>query len=173
MTLKKFVLQLVIILGISIIAGFVYNGLSGASLPVFKKYVPVEEEDGAAYPEFVDEIDVETLKALLDSDALLFDARTREDYCLGHLPGAVSFPVYEFDDVFGHMGELLSEGRTIIAYCSSVTCIDSTLLVKKLYAKGHRDVFVYRGGYTEWTELNNPVTNPQDNVEEGVGDPSL
>lgn len=167
MTLKKFVFQLVIILGISFIAGFVYNGFSKAPLPVFKKYVPAVEENNPEYPEYVDEIDVETLKALMDSDVLLFDARTKEDYNQGHLPGAVSFPVYEFDEVFGQMTELLGQGKTIITYCSSVTCMDSTLLAKKLYAKGHKDIFVYKGGFTEWMELNNPVAMPRDNSNEG------
>jgi rhodanese-related sulfurtransferase len=99
-------------------------------------------------------------------ETLLIDARTTEEYSQGHIPGAVNLPVYEFDSVYPRIEGLFGEGKTIVAYCSSVTCIDSPLLAKKLHNKGYREIFVYRGGFKEWCELNNPVENPQETGQE-------
>lgn len=169
MTTKKFVLQTSIILLLSSIIGIAYNGFSKSPLPIFKKYDPIQVEDqgddnpDGSQPVNINEIDAETLKYLMESEeSLLIDARTGEEYNQGHLPGAVSLPVYEFDRVYPEVEGLFAEGKTIVTYCSSVTCIDSPLLAKKLYGKGYRDIFVYRGGFEEWTELNNPVEKPQE-----------
>lgn len=173
MKVKKFVMQASIILSLSLIIGIAYNGLSKSPLPILKKYNPIQAEDQGdknvdnARPVNINEIDVETLKYLMESEEiLLIDARTREEFNLGHLPNAVNLPVYEFDQVYSEVEGLFSEGKTIITYCSSETCIDSPLLAKKLYTKGYQDIFVYRGGFKEWTELNNPVEEPQEKVEE-------
>ncbi|MCK5057888.1 MAG: rhodanese-like domain-containing protein [Candidatus Aminicenantes bacterium] len=169
MTLKKFIMQASIILAMSIIAGVAYNGFSESPLPIFKKYVPVEAESRGeddlsdGQPVHVSEIDIDTLKYLVESgEALLIDARTGDDFSRGYLPGAVSLPAYEFDRVFKEVEGLLDEEKTIITYCSSVTCIDSTLLAKKLYRSGFQNIFVYRGGLKEWTELDNPVEIPHE-----------
>jgi len=162
-------MQASIILALSIIAGVAYNGFSESPLPIFKNYDPVEAEDQGeddmidGQPIHISEIDIDSLKYLVESgEALLIDARTAEDFSLGSLPGAVSLPVYEFDRAFKEVEDLLDEEKTIITYCSSVTCIDSTLLAKKLYRSGFQNIFVYRGGFEEWTELENPVEKPQE-----------
>jgi rhodanese-related sulfurtransferase len=168
-TLKKFITQASIILVLSIIAGVAFNGFSESPLPIFKNYDLVEAENledndvNESQPVHVSEIDIDTLKYLVESgEALLLDARTAADFNLGHLPGALSLPVYEFDRTFKDVEDLLDKEKTIITYCSSVTCIDSTLLAKKLYRSGFQNIFVYRGGFEEWTESDNPVETPQD-----------
>jgi len=172
-TLKKFITQTSIILALSIIAGVAYNGFSESPLPIFKKYDLVEaESQGEAdlndgQPVHVSEIDIDTLLYLVESgEALLIDARTGEDFSLGYLPGAVSLPIYEFDRAFKEVEDLLDIEKTIITYCSSETCIDSTLLAKKLYRLGFQNIFVYRGGFEEWTELENPVEKPNESKQE-------
>jgi rhodanese-related sulfurtransferase len=146
-----------------------FNGFSESPLPIFKNYDLVEAENledndvNENQPVHVSEIDIDTLKYLVESgEALLLDARTAADFNLGHLPGALSLPVYEFDRTFKDVEDLLDKEKTIITYCSSVTCIDSTLLAKKLYRSGFQNIFVYRGGFEEWTESDNPVEKPQD-----------
>lgn len=173
MTLKKFITQASIILVLSIIAGVAFNGFSESPLPIFKNYDLVEAENledndvNESQPVHVSEIDIDTLKYLVESgETLLLDARTAADFNLGHLPGALSLPVYEFDRTFKDVEDLLDKEKTIITYCSSVTCIDSTLLAKKLYRSGFQNIFVYRGGFEEWTESDNPIEKPQD-INEG------
>ncbi|MFC2155890.1 rhodanese-like domain-containing protein [Acidobacteriota bacterium] len=175
MTLKKFIMQTSIILALSIIAGVAYNGFSESPLPIFKKYDLVEAESQGeddlndGQPVHVEEIDIYVLKYLVENeDALLIDARTGEDFSRGYLPKAVSLPVYEFDRAFKEVEDFLDNEKTIITYCSSVTCIDSTLLAKKLYRLGFQNIFVYRGGFEEWTELENPVENPQEAKQKKV-----
>jgi len=172
-TIKKFIVQASIILAISCVIGFTFNGFSKSPLPVFTKYDPLQAEDaGAINPEdikdfHVNEIDAETLKYLMESeDILLFDARTKDEFNEGHLPKAISFPVYEFARVYPEVKGLFTEGKTIVTYCSSVTCTDSPLLAKKLFAKGYEEIFVFRGGFKDWSELHYPVEYPQTTMEE-------
>ncbi|MCI0470566.1 MAG: rhodanese-like domain-containing protein, partial [Candidatus Aminicenantes bacterium] len=107
------------------------------------------------------------LKYLIASETVrLVDARTKDEFELGHLPQAINLPVYEFDRAYKATAELLPKDKTIITYCSSVTCIDSTLLAKKMYSSGHKDIFVYRGGFEEWLELNNRVEKPAETMQE-------
>lgn len=173
MTIKKFIVQATIILAISCVIGFTFNGFSKSPLPVFTKYDPLQtEEAGDINPDDikdfqVNEIDAETLKYLMESEEiLLFDARTKEEFSQGYLPNAVNFPVYEFERVYPEVEGLFAEGKTIVTYCSSVTCTDSPLLAKKLFAKGHENIFVFRGGFKAWTESNYPVKTPPTTMEE-------
>lgn len=173
MTIKKFLVQAAVILAISCVIGFTFNGFSKSPLPVFSKYDPLDAADaGDINPDdikdfYVNEIDAETLRYLMESEEiLLFDARTKEEFNQGRLPKAVNFPVYEFEQVYPEVESLFAEGKTIVTYCSSVTCTDSPLLAKKLFAKGHEDIFVFRGGFEEWSGLNYPVENPQTTTEE-------
>jgi rhodanese-related sulfurtransferase len=172
-TIKKFIVQTSIILAISCVIGFTFNGFSKSPLPIFTKYNPLrtvvkgENNQDDIQGFIVNEIDAETLKYLLESEeVLLFDARAVEEYREGCLPTAVSFPAYEFDRVYPRVEGLFVTGKTIITYCSSVTCTDSPLLAKKLSGKGHENVFVYRGGFKEWSELNYPVEKPQATIQE-------
>lgn len=175
MTVKKFILQAGFILLLSIIIGVAYNGFSNSPLPLFKKYdinqvlEPGDKtkEDGRLDAIHVSEIDIETLKYLIESETVqLVDARTKDEFELGHIPHAINLPVYEFDRAYKAAANLSLKDKTIISYCSSVTCLDSTLLAKKLYSKGHKDIFVYRGGFEEWVELNNRVEKPSGAIQE-------
>jgi rhodanese-related sulfurtransferase len=172
-TIKKFIVQTSIILAISCVIGFTFNGFSKSPLPIFTKYDPLQAADKGENNQddnqdfHITEIDAETLNYLIESEeVLLFDARTKEEYNGEHLPKAVSLPVYEFDRMYPGVEGLFVEGKTIVTYCSSLTCIDSPLLAKKLSGKGHENVFVYRGGFKEWSELNYPVEKPQATIQE-------
>lgn len=170
--MKKLVFQVAIIAAISIVAAVVYNQFSPSPLPLIKKYDALEAADTGA-PEDSDstkieihEIDMEIMNYMLESgEAVLLDARTKEDFQLGHIPGAVNLPVYQFESEYDTALSGLEKAKTIIAYCSSYTCLDSSLLARKLYRKGHSDILVYKGGYQEWQELGNPITVPGQEVE--------
>lgn len=156
---------------ISIIFGVVYNQFSASPLPLFKKYDALEAADtdappGDIPPIEIQEIDLETMNYMVESgEAVLLDARIKEDFSQGHIPGAIHLPVYSFDQTYeGAVGHL-DKKKTIIAYCSSYTCLDSSLLARKLSRKGHQDIFVYKGGFQEWQELGNPITIPEQEVE--------
>ncbi len=51
------------------------------------------------------------------SDFLIVDARSRDAYAKGHIPGALSVPLKEFDRLVGH----LPRDKELMTYCGSKT----------------------------------------------------
>jgi 3-mercaptopyruvate sulfurtransferase SseA len=161
--MKKFIIELSVILVLSITISVAYNHFQESSLPFFKKYQPnpalAAGEDLTVY---YHDMDVETLRSLLEADmVVLLDARSVSDYNKGYIPRAVSFPIGEFKRTYPKVAELLADagnqGKSIVIYCIGVHCLDSSLLAKELHNKGHREIFVYKGGIEEWQELGYPI----------------
>ena len=153
---------IIVIFGAAI--GMAYNQFQESPLPIFKTYKPDPTlEAGEDLSVYYIEIDVEGLRDMVEAEmAVLLDARTRENYNQGHIPKAVSLPIVEFKQTYDTVSHLLIEDKAIIIYCIGVHCIDSAMLAKELNQKGHRDIFVYKGGIEEWQELGYPIE-----VEEG------
>jgi rhodanese-related sulfurtransferase len=161
--MKKFLIELSVLLILSITISIAYNHIQKSSLQLFNKYQPnpsqVAGEDLTTY---YDDMDVETLKSLLEANkVVLLDARSASDYEKGYIPQAVSFPIGEFNHKYPEVADLLTDaarrGKSIVIYCIGVHCLDSSLLAKELHNKGYREIFVYKGGIEEWQELGYPV----------------
>lgn len=179
--MKRFVLQTIGILGLSVVIGLAYNQFSKTPLPVFEKYdahmvdlvvagkqlnitpskdTAVSGAKETEVPHF-DEIDVDTLRALVESEsAVLLDARPPEDYRKGWIPGSISLPIIRFNETYDEVAPRIEEGKTIITYCEGYHCTDSSMLALALHKKGHLDIFVYKGGIEEWIELGYDVETP-------------
>jgi rhodanese-related sulfurtransferase len=157
--MKKLLKQIGIILILSLTIGMTYNRFLKSPLPILKPYkTDTVQENGEDLSVYYREIDAETLKAVLDADmAVLVDARTRENYLKGHIPGAISLPISEFNRAYDRTSSLLVKDKSIIIYCTGGHCLDSSLLAKELTKKGYREIFVYKGGIEEWQALGNPV----------------
>lgn len=178
--MKKFIWQLLVILGLSVVIGLVYNHFSKTPLPLFKKYdahmvdlvisskiskdvINAPSAGEIPVPTF-QEVDAETLQSLVEADkAILLDARTADDFQQGHIPGAVNLPITRFNATYGFISPLLVQDKMIICYCEGAECTDSSLLALELYKKGHKDIFVYKGGMAEWEQLAYPIETSQDN----------
>ena len=87
-----------------------------------------------------------------DKSVAIIDARPSVFYELGHIDGALSLPVIEFDDIFEKFYKEagLEKFGKIIVYCSDSGCEDSLLLAKKLREKGVKNIFIYKGGWADW-----------------------
>jgi rhodanese-related sulfurtransferase len=158
--MKKFLLETVTIIFISLFCGVIYNYLFSDPIPLFKSYNPLDSDAPLMKGEqpFIDEIDVEMLKSLNEQgDIVLVDARIEMEYRLRHIPNAISLPVSEFDRLYSDRSAQFPTEKIIVTYCSEEHCIDSLQLARKLVLKGHGNVFVYRGGIEEWMKLELPV----------------
>lgn len=131
-------------------------------IPAPEPYVGQPNEDAIAT---VDEV----VATLDDPNTVLVDARTRDEYDQGHIPGAVLFP---FTDVAGadapHLWKSADELRAefaalgvtpdkhVIPYCS--TGVRSAALYFTLRLIGYEDVSLFSGSYKEWTaDPNRPI----------------
>ncbi len=100
---------------------------------------------------------IDEVRPLQDAGALVVDARSPELYADGHLPGAVSLPMLEADDILSDFLQKVPRNQTLIIYCSGYGCPDSFDLGMQLLAEGYLDVRVFEGGYPEWRDAGLPV----------------
>ncbi len=106
------------------------------------------------------EMDILSLSRLLEDREnmpLLVDARTTEDYAQGHIPGAVSLALGEFDLRIGEFMEKTPPDRFIVTYCNGADCFDSHDLAQLLNGAGYRNVLVFSGGMPDWLKNDKPI----------------
>ena len=91
-----------------------------------------------------------------DSIALFVDAREPAFFEEGHIPRAINLPR---DEILRAktVWELADKARPVIVYCSGEDCGDSRTVAKGLLAMGHSKVFVYAGGWEEWSASGSPL----------------
>jgi len=82
--------------------------------------------------------------------ALILDARRSDVYAAGHLPGALSLPVWE-DGLAAKVAALKADPLLpVVVYCAGGDCEDSHLLAQKLWLAGYRNLRIYAGGFPDW-----------------------
>ena len=86
-------------------------------------------------------------KALMDRESgyIIIDARTQEEYDLGHIPGAILIPEYEIAD--RAEVELPDKDQLILVYCRSGR--RSKIAAEELVKLGYTNVKEF-GGIIDW-----------------------
>ncbi|MGV3533696.1 MAG: rhodanese-like domain-containing protein [Chthoniobacteraceae bacterium] len=104
-------------------------------------------------------VGIEELEELLGRpEVVTIDARPREIFELGHIPGARSLPRERFPADFAEMEAILRvPGQIIVVYCADVTCPDGAILARSLQERGFSKLVVFEGGYDEWEASGRPV----------------
>lgn len=95
------------------------------------------------------------VKYLSSPNLILIDARSPEDYQKDHIGKAINIFAYEEDmnKYFQNLANIpFDEHKVIIVYCEGGTCDASHKVAMDLIRLGHKNVFVYPGGWEEWTK---------------------
>jgi rhodanese-related sulfurtransferase len=88
---------------------------------------------------------------------ILLDARKTADFATGHLPGAMSLPLLEFNEKFSEISMLLTPEQPIVVYCSGHECDESLKLGEILINAGYTNIALFAGGMTAWIEAGYEV----------------
>ena len=136
------------------ILGFAFTGITGKGL-----FAIPPEPSSSATPEsvtstFLSYEEAQGLFAL--KRALFIDSRHAYDFGAGHISGAVSLPLQEFNMNHPILSNL-SRDRLIVVYCDGEGCNSSVELAKLLYGSGYSHVKVFFGGWTEWLAHGQPT----------------
>lgn len=142
----------------SLIIAFSYNHFSACGLALSGRWEPSKgvvsarsktDDVNAAIqinnPEIIQQI-------VQDKKRIVLDVRPRELYNQGHLPGALSFPLMEFDQKIIQILDSISRQSALLVYCSSVKCTDSHIVAQRLISLGYDNVKVFSGGFGQWQE---------------------
>lgn len=82
-------------------------------------------------------------------DLIWVDARSRDEYDRGHVPGAILLNEENWNSLLGNLFEAWQPPRTIVVYCN-VGCQTSQKVADRLRDLGIEPVYVLKGGYDAW-----------------------
>lgn len=157
--LRSAILEAVAIAVVAAVIGFAFNSFSRNGINPFKMpvKVPVAADSSAAGEEGIRIIDLDEARRFVESGARVIDARRKDEYDAGHIPGAILFDYFDMGTYRDQVLAVLSNEFEIMVYCSEPTCDDSELLAKELYALGFTKLLVFKGGFEEWSAAGFPV----------------
>ena len=151
------------LLGISIISALAVNFFSPAGIPLVGKWNKTPGIKGVEKKNYVfsgelEIKDVGIAKQIYDGKKAVFvDARSLEDFNNGHIKGAVSLPISQFNDLIKAFRKTYPADTFIVTYCSGKTCDDSHRLEQLLFDHGYVNVSIFIGGYQDWKAGGFPI----------------
>jgi rhodanese-related sulfurtransferase len=163
MVSRKTIKEIVILVGVSMILAFVVNALSPRGIALIGQWdiagglitaSPAMITEGM--PQEIDS--VARAKEIFDKGYVLFvDARSSDNYENGHIQGAISLPVGQFDEKIESFLDRYPTEQPIVTYCSGRTCEDSHDLAQFLTDAGFTDVRIFIDGFSGWQAEGFPV----------------
>lgn len=88
-------------------------------------------------------------------EVMILDVRTREEYAMGAIPGAVNIPL---DELRGRLGEIPA-GKPVLIYCA--IGLRGYLALKIMTGRGFSNVRNLSGGYKTYSVAVAPVTRTE------------
>jgi rhodanese-related sulfurtransferase len=163
--LRTSVLEAIIVIVAGVIVAFAHNAFSVNGINPFRKVVdvPVVEEPAGSVSKGIRIVNLETMLEVVGRGANIIDARTRSEYEIGHIPGAILLDYYEMGRYLERVLPMLDPEKETILYCYGPDCDDAELLARELYALGFTNLLVYRGGFEGWEGSGRMI-------EEGAGE---
>ena len=137
----------------------------GPSAPVKNlAETPIPVKEKAPGPQGRGEISSISLPELFTlqqaGDVMIYDARPKFFYRLGHIPGAISLPKSDCArQIAAREGEIraaLGARQRIVVYCTNLTCPDALAVATHLASFGHSSS-ILPGGWESWKESELPT----------------
>jgi rhodanese-related sulfurtransferase len=154
--MKRSLLQSIGIIIIAGALGIAVNAFRAEGIPLVERWQEkvLNEQLTGGLPA----VSLQQVKeAYKSGEALLVDARDPELFEQGHIPGAVSLPVRDFDSVFPRLEEQLRAAPRVITYCDGASCEMSVELTEKLLFAGVDWVEIFTGGMQQWQGAGQPI----------------
>ena len=151
--MKQLLLRAAIVMAASLGLAFAINGLRKDAIPWVRP-----SKEMLALKTGITPIHLDTAKLLLENPKVLFlDARPRNVFKRGRIPGAVCFPEESFDSLIQGFKDSVPLDRPLVTYCSGEECRSSDLLAQELQKAGYKYIHLFFGGWVEWTQSNQKV----------------
>ena len=163
MIIQKTIKEIIILVAVSVALALAANTLSPKGIALVGQWDIAKgvisaspAGDAAGQPEEIDS--VARAKDLFDKkDVLFVDARSQNHYENGHIPGAVSLPVGQFEERIESFLNRYPSEQPIVTYCSGRTCEDSHDLAQFLSDVGFTNVRIFIDGFPGWEAQGYPI----------------
>jgi len=155
MNFKNHIFQVYIILSLSIVISLATNLIRTDSIPLLSK--TLEQADNIELD--TDEpvlltISLEQAKDFYEENILFLDARDEAYYNKGHIKGALK-NIF-FMELLFNIESRQSKNKPLVVYCGDPGCGDSEDLAFNLQDAGFTKLYVFKGGWLEWSAANYP-----------------
>ncbi|MEW5795761.1 MAG: rhodanese-like domain-containing protein [Candidatus Zixiibacteriota bacterium] len=156
--------QFFVLLLLAAVLGLLLNTVSPNRIPWIGNYRNLSSGEGPIVPPDAQEGDppfVDINQAQMEFElglATFVDARDREEFVCGTIPGSVNVPfeylpegdlVPYFDSAFGG----ISRDKALVVFCSGEECDLSLHLARNLRQYGYTNVLIFFGGAREWEKF--------------------
>ena len=101
------------------------------------------------------EVGVELAERLFSDSVLFIDARAEEYYLEGHIPNSICND--DFDNLVIQIEDIITYSDAFVVYCSDDDCGSSEDLSYQLQDQGFTNIYLFKGGWKQWTENNLPI----------------
>ena len=163
MLYKNISKELAILLSLAVATAFTVNFLSPKGIALFGDWdisqgviTPKSKDDVVAH-----ELEIQSVpmaKEIYENGKAVFvDVRAQEIYEDGHIKGAVSLPIDQFDDRIDDFIQEYPVTTLIVTYCFGRECDDSHKVAQNLLDEGYTEVKVFIDGYPGWVEQGYPI----------------
>ena len=147
--------QVVFFVVISIFLSFSSNLIRKDSIPLLAKKLEITEDINLDSDESsLLAISLDKAKDFFENGVLFIDARDEVYYNDGHIKNAMK-NVFLMELIF-NIEEKQTKEDPIVVYCGDPGCGDSEDLAYDLQNEGFKKLFVFKGGWLEWSAANYP-----------------
>ena len=155
MNFKNHIFQVYVILSISIVISLTVNLLSSKPLPLLSKELEQAENiDFDTDEPILQIISLEQAREFYEKDILFLDARDEAYFNKGHIKG--SLKNIFFMELLFNIESLQSKQDPLVVYCGDPGCGDSEYLAYNLQDAGFTKLYVFKGGWLEWSAAEYP-----------------
>ena len=147
--------QVVFFVVISIFLSFSSNLVRKDSIPLLAKKLEITEDiDIDSDESTLLAISLDKAKDFFENGVLFIDARDEVYYNDGHIKNAMK-NVFLMELIF-NIEDKQTKEDPIVVYCGDPGCGDSEDLAYDLQNEGFKKLFVFKGGWLEWSAANYP-----------------
>ena len=155
MNIRIPIIQAILLVLISILIGIGSNILSSKPLPWFAVELSVVEDIEIKSNEpILAAISIEQAKLFFDDEVLFVDARDKGYFEAGHIKGAMK-NIFLYELIF-NIEEKQNKNTPLVVYCGDPGCGDSEQLAYDLKDSGFTKLYVFKGGWLEWSKAGYP-----------------
>ncbi len=159
--IKPIIQQSIIFIVVSTIIALSVNAINPNGITLLAKDLPqlakIDITTTEVSEPIIATLSLEQAKSFYDSGIPFIDARHDEYYHEGHIKGAI--PSDNYMEMIFTLDSLLGKKTApIVTYCDGDDCGSSEELAYDLQSSGYTKIYIFVGGWTEWTNANYPVS---------------
>jgi rhodanese-related sulfurtransferase len=152
--MRRKLVQMLMLVFLGSAVGLAYNAVSPKGIPLKGGSESRLAQKGARM------MDLEEVRFYLEQPGtLMVDARSPEEFALGHIPGSLNLPADEYEAAYPKVAAKLKAAKLLIVYCSGGSCGTSEEVALKLLEGGYKEnsVAIFADGLPGWMRAKLPI----------------